>query len=130
MNIYWRLRASDKSGEVELGDVTTLGRAKDNEVYLLDPRLSRHHARIVREGERFVLEDLGSRNGTVLNGERVERAVLKPGDEIQIGDSSIRFGEPPPAAGPASTKDVPSLLVVHGAGAGIVQVSDSSSHSS
>ena len=109
MIIYWNLRGRGSGGQYELGEKTTLGRAKDNEVYLLDPRLSRHHARIRRDGEGYVLEDLGSRNGTMLNGEKVDRGELRPGDVIQIGDTTIRFGEPL-----AEKKESPALLVVAG----------------
>ncbi|HAK94016.1 MAG TPA: hypothetical protein DCM87_03150 [Planctomycetes bacterium] len=94
--IYWRGRPPVAPGEYELGDATTIGRAKENEVALLDVRLSRRHARIVREGDAYYLEDLESRNGTQLNGEAVTRAALARGDTIEIGDTAIKFDEPFP----------------------------------
>lgn len=75
----------------------TLGRALDADVRINDARASRLHARITAErdeatGEtRYWLRDLESTNGTILNGERVERAVLQDGDKFEIGDHLIRF---------------------------------------
>ena len=60
---------------------------------LADERASRHHARVSRGDEGFAIEDLGSRNGTYLNGERLAGASrsLEPGDAIGIGDQTLRF---------------------------------------
>jgi two-component system cell cycle response regulator len=75
----------------------TLGRALDADVRINDARASRLHARITTEhdpasGEtRYHLTDLGSTNGTLLNGERVEQALLEVGDKFEIGDQLIRF---------------------------------------
>lgn len=69
----------------------TIGRAADNHIAIASPRASRHHAHIRREGAGFVLYDLGSANGTLVNGQRVQRAVLQPGDLIDIGDEVFRF---------------------------------------
>lgn len=67
------------------GSVTTLGRWEGCEVVLPDPEVSRKHAQIRHEGGRYVLVDLGSKNGTQVNGRRVERAyVLTDGDEMVI----------------------------------------------
>lgn len=60
----------------------TLGRAPDNDVVIADPRASRYHARLVRDGERWTLTDLGSTNGTRVNEQRIETAVLNHGDTI------------------------------------------------
>src|SRR5438105_1772893 len=75
----------------------TLGRALDADIRINDSRASRLHARITTErdettGEpRYLLTDLGSTNGTILNGERVDRAVLEDGDKFEVGDQLIRF---------------------------------------
>ena len=75
----------------------TLGRALDADIRINDARASRLHARITTEldettGEpRYRLNDLESRNGTILNGERVEQALLEDGDKFEIGDQLIRF---------------------------------------
>ncbi len=66
-------------------EITTLGRWPDNDVVVDDRWVSRHHARIRREGERYVLEDLGSKNGTFVNGRRITGpVVLNDGDEVQV----------------------------------------------
>jgi pSer/pThr/pTyr-binding forkhead associated (FHA) protein len=64
---------------------TLIGRSTDAEVWVDDDGVSRQHARLVAEDEVVTLFDLGSRNGTFCNGERVERKVLEDGDKIQIG---------------------------------------------
>ena len=75
----------------------TLGRALDADIRINDARASRLHARITTEldettGEpRYRLNDLESTNGTILNGERVEQALLEDGDKFEIGDQLIRF---------------------------------------
>ncbi len=70
----------------------TLGRSRQCDVMLDDPNVSRTHAEIRPRGGSWVLSDLGSTNGSRLNGRRVEQPeVLKPGDEIEIGTSLIRF---------------------------------------
>lgn len=71
---------------VPLGSTVSMGRREDNMVILTDPYASGHHARIYLKNGEYILEDLGSTNGTILNAERVGgRKVLKVGDEIRIG---------------------------------------------
>jgi len=75
----------------------TLGRALDADIRINDSRASRLHARITTEhdqetGEaRYRLIDLGSTNGTILNGARIEKALLQDGDKFEVGDQLIRF---------------------------------------
>ncbi|MGH8973159.1 MAG: FHA domain-containing protein, partial [Acidimicrobiia bacterium] len=79
---------------VELaGDRSTLGRATTNDVVvLLDPSVSRLHAVIERYPTGFCLRDLGSANGTFVNGERVVSEVrIRAGDEIRLGNSRLTF---------------------------------------
>ncbi|WP_018143660.1 FHA domain-containing protein [Alloscardovia criceti] len=66
-------------------DVITAGRDAENDILLDDNTVSREHTIFKRNGENFSLEDAGSLNGTYVNRERVENAVLKNGDEIIIG---------------------------------------------
>jgi hypothetical protein len=62
-----------------------LGRDEACDVVIAERQVSRHHARIHLDGERYVLEDLGSKNGTFLNGQELhEPHILQDGDEIQI----------------------------------------------
>src|SRR5208282_2249604 len=74
----------------------TLGRQGDNDLVLLDTRISRRHARIVRDDEGYLLEDAGSRHGTFVNGEKVDASRrLKSGDQISLGVSdsyALAFG--------------------------------------
>jgi hypothetical protein len=69
-------------------DVTTVGRDVTNEIVVGDPEVSRQHARFTRTPAGFVLEDLGSTNGTYVNGERLAAPrVLTPGDSIGLGEN-------------------------------------------
>jgi DNA-binding winged helix-turn-helix (wHTH) protein len=69
-----------------------LGRDPDAQVWFDRPGVSRRHARIVVSGEEATLEDLGSRNGTSLRGERLMGpAALRNGDEIRLGSVSVTF---------------------------------------
>lgn len=72
-------------------DATTIGRHPDAHVFLDDVTVSRRHAALGRDGDDFVLEDLGSLNGTYVAGERVERRTLEPGDELQVGRFKLLF---------------------------------------
>lgn len=75
--------------------ITTLGRSTDCDVYIPDKRASRRHAEIRWEGETSTLHDLGSTNGTFLNGHRINRPeVLRDGDEITIGSANFTFRDP------------------------------------
>jgi pSer/pThr/pTyr-binding forkhead associated (FHA) protein len=70
----------------------TLGRSRQNEVVLDDPNVSRRHAEIRPRGGSWVLTDLGSTNGSSLNGRRIDNPeVLKPGDQIEVGTSTLTF---------------------------------------
>jgi hypothetical protein len=70
----------------------TLGRSRQCDVVLEDPNVSRQHAEIRPRGGSWVLTDLGSTNGSSVNGRRIDSPeVLKPGDEIEIGTSVITF---------------------------------------
>jgi pSer/pThr/pTyr-binding forkhead associated (FHA) protein len=73
------------------GDVTRAGRSPDSDLFLNDITVSRRHAEILRDGERFTIKDAGSLNGTYVNRERVDAAELSSGDELQIGKFKIVF---------------------------------------
>ncbi|MCX6124913.1 MAG: FHA domain-containing protein [Proteobacteria bacterium] len=72
----------------------TIGRDNANAVMLNDDRVSRFHARIKKRDRLFVLEDVNSKNGTYLNGDKVINATLQSGDRIMVGDSEIVFLTP------------------------------------
>lgn len=82
-----------RSGEVFhlRGDRTTVGRSPDCDIFLDDVTVSRRHAVISDQGGRFVIEDLGSLNGTFLNRHRIEQAPLTDDDEVQIGKYRLVF---------------------------------------
>jgi pSer/pThr/pTyr-binding forkhead associated (FHA) protein len=79
--------------EVALGaEPVTIGRGKANVVVLLgDPRASLRHATVERSAPGWVVRDAGSRNGTWVNGERVQERLLADGDQLQMGETLILF---------------------------------------
>ena len=77
---------------VPLGEETvTLGRLPECEVVLSDTNVSRRHAEIHLRGDHYVLVDLGSTNGSKVNGARIKERVLADGDEITLGKTQLRF---------------------------------------
>lgn len=86
----------------------SLGRHPNNTHQILDRIVSKEHCHIDRAGARWLLKDLGSLNGTFVNGERVSERALGPGDEISIGSTRIVFQDdvrpaPKPPAVPGAT---------------------------
>ncbi len=69
----------------------SIGRKADNVIVIENATVSGHHAVVQREGERFVLRDLGSTNGSRVNGHEVKEAGLKPKDLVQIGSVEFLF---------------------------------------
>lgn len=72
-------------------DVVRAGRHPDSDIFLDDVTVSRRHAEVVRDGEGYEVRDAGSLNGTYVNRERIERAPLGHGDEVQIGKFKLFF---------------------------------------
>jgi two-component system, cell cycle response regulator len=70
-------------------DQTVIGRGQKAQIRLLDDGISREHAQLVMQGERIILEDLGSTNGTYCNGLKVDRKELVDGDKILVGSTTI-----------------------------------------
>jgi hypothetical protein len=70
---------------------TTIGRSPECAIFLDDVTVSRKHAVVTKDGDRWQLEDQGSLNGTFVNRERVEAAELSDGDELQIGKYRLTF---------------------------------------
>ncbi|HVZ87936.1 MAG TPA: GGDEF domain-containing protein [Polyangia bacterium] len=74
-------------------ETIVIGRGDKVDVRLVDDGISREHARLLKQESQFVLEDLGSTNGTFCNGDRVDRRALAEGDKILIGSATIlKFG--------------------------------------
>src|SRR3954466_14345602 len=72
-------------------DLTTAGRHPESDIFLDDVTVSRRHAEFVREGDGFLVRDVGSLNGTYLNRGRIDAATLSGGDEVQIGKYRLVF---------------------------------------
>ena len=71
-----------------VGNRLTLGRTQENDVVLDDPQVSRHHAQVTQQGDQIIVEDLGSTNGTLVNGRRITGPhVLQPTETIAVGAS-------------------------------------------
>lgn len=96
---------------------TRIGRREHNEIQLLEPHISKKHAEIRREGKRFVIVDLQSRAGILVNGERIQEHILEDGDEVTLGSTSpplIVFRDPdsprktPRRSIPFSSPDAPT----------------------
>lgn len=77
--------------ECVVGAAVTIGRLPDNTVVIDNPAVSGHHARVVRNGDDCVVEDLESTNGTYVNDRHVTRHTLKHGDVVLIGKHTLRF---------------------------------------
>ena len=88
-----RLRVVDPAGNQRIcefdGTTLTVGRAADNDLVLPDGRVSRHHARLSGRRSTLVYSDLGSTNGSRVNGVAVGELVLGAGDRIELGDTVI-----------------------------------------
>lgn len=86
-------------------DSVLIGRVSDCDIVLYDPGVSRRHARIFSEGRRYFVEDMGSSNGTLVNGEPVRRHALSDGDLLALGSVVFNFSaveiedEPAPTPG-------------------------------
>lgn len=69
----------------------TIGRKEDNDIRIDYPTVSGHHARIDCANDDFVLTDLNSTNGTLVNGKKITSATLRPNDWINIGKHILHF---------------------------------------
>ncbi|HQF71670.1 MAG TPA: FHA domain-containing protein [Promineifilum sp.] len=83
-------------------DQVTIGRSAGNELVMADPEVSRRHARVLRRADGYAVEDIGSTNGTFVNGQRIGHlTLLQDGDTIDLGDTvRLRFVAPVIAPSP------------------------------
>ncbi len=84
---------ADSERALAQGDLT-IGRSSSCDIVLADGKVSREHARVRVEGQAVIIEDMGARNGLFVNGDRVESADLRIGDEIKIGDVTFQLRAP------------------------------------
>ena len=78
--------------QFDLGDaLISVGRSSDNDVIVDDGEVSRHHCQLKLQHGAYSFADLGSRNGSYVNGQPVSEVALGPGDRIQLGDTEIEF---------------------------------------
>jgi pSer/pThr/pTyr-binding forkhead associated (FHA) protein len=114
------VEGADTGRRVELVAPLTVGRAADADLVLADELVSRRHARVSQRGAGAVVEDLGSRNGTFVNGNQIHGPTrLVPGDQLQLGVTLVELRSvtqiaerpsavqpvPPPLAVPERTPD-------------------------
>ena len=74
-----------------LSETTTIGRAPENTITVVHQTVSRQHARLSLKGDNWIIEDLGSVNGIVFEGKRVDNLKLRPGDTFRIGEVEFYF---------------------------------------
>jgi TolB protein len=99
------------AGPVALKDELTIGRAEDNDLELLDPKVSRHHARITRQGSVYVVTDLDSANGTLVDGIPLTAPhTLQHGERITVGDAELTYREPGQTTATTLKTPTPTLV--------------------
>ncbi|MBO1755684.1 FHA domain-containing protein [Allobranchiibius sp. CTAmp26] len=82
-------RSPEPPADADDDEALTIGRGRGNSIVLDDMLVSRHHVRITADDDGLVLQDLGSRNGTYVNGHRVDRTALHEGDRLGIGATTF-----------------------------------------
>ncbi len=109
------LATAEGQQAIELRPINSLGRHPNNTIQLLDKIVSKEHCILEQRDGYFVLRDLGSLNGTYVNGERVRgETALKHGDESALGSTRARFDDgsgaalPPPPVGPGAVQNAPA----------------------
>jgi len=94
----------------------TVGRKVDKDLVIADPRVSRDHAQIMQEGQDFFIEDLSSKHGTFVNGERIQRQKLERGDRLEFGarDSAYILFNPAHATSNTAREFLSQISVIGG----------------
>ncbi len=106
-----------ESYDLRTGALLVVGRGLGADIPLGDPTISRRHASLERAGEQVTVRDLGSSNGTFVNGQRVEAGVLAPGDTVTFGKVSFRVeeiptGDEPQVNGDGATASPPGATII------------------
>jgi pSer/pThr/pTyr-binding forkhead associated (FHA) protein len=81
-----------------MGQTISVGRDAENDVVLQDIKASRKHATMQFIDGSYLIKDLGSQNGILINGKQTTEGILKPGDQLVIGSTLLRFGSPQSAS--------------------------------
>lgn len=97
LHTYLLVSGGSRTPQVVVWDTARIriGRHHEQDIVLDDPEVSRQHALLRREDDAYVVEDLGTSNGTLVNGAMVRQAELRPDDVIQIGECSFQFCRSP-----------------------------------
>lgn len=115
MDPYLLLGSDGRTTKI-VGD-TKIGRSKTNDLVLVDPLASRHHATIYYSGDVLMIRDEQSVNGTIVNGSRIyEPTVIKDRDKIQIGDEIFSLRAPLPESMTGKAQQVELEQVVEAVG--------------
>src|SRR5690349_14911585 len=98
----YKLTSVDGTKTIELrhGRPMIVGRAPSSDIPIIDPTISRRHAELHSTDKGFVIRDLGSSNGTFVNGSRIETGRATPGDLISFGKVGFRLVQADGAAEP------------------------------
>ena len=80
---------------------TTVGRVEDNTFQIADASVSSHHAEIILRGPELLIKDIGSTNGTFINGEKISEATLLPGQTLRFGQVELKIDDGQPVSAPA-----------------------------
>src|ERR1700722_10232343 len=87
---------------------TTVGRVEDNTFQIAEPSVSSRHCEILLQGSDILIKDLGSTNGTFINGEKITEGILKPGQTLKLGNIELKLDVPgAPASAPAASSPTP-----------------------
>ncbi len=103
----------ERSIELETDGVLRIGRAEDNDVVLLNPTLSKYHARLTAIAGAVAIEDMGSKNGTFVDGRCVRRQALGHGCEVRFGNARYRFEQSEVLAGKQAKEAASSPVLLH-----------------
>lgn len=88
--LRWKVQGQTMTRPLSEANVV-IGRRSDSDIVLLDPYISRQHARVLLKDGDFILEDLNSSHGTFVNGQRISERPLTPGDRIELGQGRIEI---------------------------------------
>jgi pSer/pThr/pTyr-binding forkhead associated (FHA) protein len=91
-------------------DKISVGRIEDNAFQIAEASVSSHHCEIIKQGEDFLIRDLGSTNGTFIDGEKISEAILKPGHLLRLGQVEVRLETG--AGGTAQKKPLEKTMVL------------------